>query len=93
MVNYRRNKLESSDAFYFLTLVTRDRGSRFRSREDFLEVGDTMEFVRERFSVAFLAWVLLVDYLDWLICPHEAGEYAEDSADGGECQIPGEHFD
>jgi len=72
MVNYRRNKLLSCDAVYFLTLVTRDRALRFQRREDFLEIWNAMEFVREQFSVEFLAWVLLKDHLHWLICPHEA---------------------
>ena len=72
MFNYRRNKLDSPDAVYFLTLAKRDRKSGFQNREDFVDIWNAMEFVRERFSIDFLAWVLLRDHLHWLICPRSA---------------------
>jgi putative transposase len=72
MVNYRRNKIDSTDALYFLTIVTRDRRRLFREREDFVLLWRVMQRVAQRFEAVYPAWVLLPNHLHWLLRPGRA---------------------
>jgi len=72
MVNYRRCKIDSPDALYFLTIVTRDRRCLFSNSSDRALVVRTMQKLSERFALDYDAWVLLPDHLHWLLCPGEA---------------------
>jgi len=69
MVKYRRGKLASPDAVYFLTLVTEHRKGQFRRREDFVLLWQVMSSIAQRFDMEYPAWVLMPNHLHWLLNP------------------------
>jgi len=69
MVNYRRNKLETSDAVYFITMVTKGRRHLFIPDVTSDIIRETMFFMSADLDFDFLAWVILPDHIHWLIKP------------------------
>jgi len=69
MVGYRRNKLKSTDAVYFLTMVSRNRERIFTGKplQDVLLT--VMERLAEWKGCDYVAWVLLPDHIHWLVRP------------------------
>ncbi|MCA9445815.1 MAG: transposase [Candidatus Omnitrophica bacterium] len=69
MVDFRRSKIDSPDAIYFLTLVTHQRRHVFLNREDFVLVWRVMDRVAKRFDASYPAWVILPNHLHWVLQP------------------------
>jgi len=72
MVDYRRNKPDSPDTLFFLTIVTFERRKLFHLEKDFQYVKDEMIRVSKGYRVKFMAWVILSDHMHWLIKPGKA---------------------
>jgi putative transposase len=72
MVNYRRYKLNSTDAIYFLTMTLKERKSWFKSNSNAEIAVHAMNHVIEKYRVIFHAWVVMPDHIHWLIQPVRA---------------------
>jgi putative transposase len=72
MVNYRRNKLDSPHAVYFLTILAKDRLRLFSSDQSLALVRQAMQTISERYSIQFKAWVIMPEHIHWLIKPVHA---------------------
>jgi putative transposase len=72
MVNYRRLKLDSDDAVYFLTMATKWRKPWFRQESELAIVMQTMDRIKARFNLDYEAWVTLPDHIHWLVSPNKA---------------------
>jgi len=67
MVNYRRNKPDSPDSIFFLTLVTRNRFNLFETT-DICEIAlQEMKRMVDRFKLKYTGWAILPDHIHWLI--------------------------
>jgi putative transposase len=69
MVQYRRNKLETPDAVYFLTICTDYRYPWFKCRQNAEICRCAMEYAIDRYTADVIAWVILPDHIHWLIVP------------------------
>ena len=69
MVEYRRNKPDSPDAIFFLTMVTYNRAPIFQSDDNCVLAHQVMKNIVNRFGFTFKAWVILPDHFHWLIKP------------------------
>jgi len=76
MVVYRRNKVDSINVLYFLTLATEPRRAWFAEREHYVLLWERMRRCIEGCSAAFEAWVLLPDHIHWVIRPG-TGDYSK----------------
>ncbi len=72
MVKYRRNKLDSPDAIYFITMVTHNRIPIFTNDRGYKLVLNTMSVMEKRFDLHFPAYVILPNHIHWLISPNNA---------------------
>jgi REP element-mobilizing transposase RayT len=69
MVKYRRNKLDSMDAIYFLTMSLKEQKPWFKSNSN-AEIGvHVMNHIIEKYRIIFHVWVLMPDHISWLINP------------------------
>ena len=71
LVGYRRNKLKSPDAVYFLTMASRNRERFFNDKE----IQDILRIVMGRLvewkDLEYVAWVLLPEHIHWLLRPKD----------------------
>ena len=72
MVKYRRNKPNSPDAVFFLTIVTKKRYPWFFPPDSCKLCVQAMRRMIERHNVSFPAWVILPEHIHWLIKPNDA---------------------
>jgi len=72
MVNYRRMKLKSTDAVYFLTMATENRKPWFHPEQNIFIVQQTMRRIKDRFDLCYEAWPILPEHIHWLISPNRA---------------------
>lgn len=72
MVKYRRNKPDTPNAIYFITIVTHNRNPIFTTDPAYNLVLHTMSVMEKRFDLHFSAYVILPDHIHWLISPNNA---------------------
>jgi len=69
MVNYRRNKTNNPEDYFFLTIVTRNRNPRFDT-SDMRDLALTvLKRISKRFDCSFPAWAILPDHIHLLMKP------------------------